>query len=160
MPLEGDGMDRVVSTRKFDRAVQVNERLTRALFVAERGWRRSCCGLSPTVGRIQTSPVSPEDRVSVQLRGLGRASSFLGAALSGSAGRRYLGNSGRKGVVVRPGMSSDLRGKPFLCLRGIREYHSHNRHLGDLWENYRPLSSYGLLSIIDRVQQRFNDSNG
>ena len=50
--------------------------------------------------------------------------------------------------------------KPFLCLRGIREYHTHNSHLRDLWENYRPLSSYGLLSIIDRVQQRFNDSNG
>jgi hypothetical protein len=28
--------------------------------------------------------------------------------------------------------------KPFLCLRGVREYHEHPQHSGDDWLNYRP----------------------
>ena len=51
-------------------------------------------------------------------------------------------------------------GKPFLCLPGIREYHTHNSHLNDRWDGYRLRGSYRILSIIDRVQQRFEDSGG
>lgn len=36
--------------------------------------------------------------------------------------------------------------KPFLCLRGIREYHEHPQHSGDDWLLYRQSSS--LFSII------------
>lgn len=50
--------------------------------------------------------------------------------------------------------------KPFLCLPGIREYHTHSSHLSDRWEGYRLRGSYGLLDIVDRVHQRFEDSNG
>ncbi len=28
--------------------------------------------------------------------------------------------------------------KPFLCLRGVREYHEHPQHSGDDWLLYRP----------------------
>ena len=51
-------------------------------------------------------------------------------------------------------------GRPFLCLPGIREYHIHNSHLSDRWDGYRLWGTYGLLGIVDRVQQRFEDSNG
>ena len=51
-------------------------------------------------------------------------------------------------------------GKPFLCLPGIREYHTHPSHLSNKWEGYRQQSAYRLRDIIDRVHQRFNDSNG
>ena len=51
-------------------------------------------------------------------------------------------------------------GKPFLCLQGIREYHTHSSHLSDRWDGYRLRGTYGLLGIVDRVQQRFEDSNG
>ena len=49
--------------------------------------------------------------------------------------------------------------KPFLCLPGIREYHSHLSHLGT-WEGYRQRGTHRLRDIIDRVQQRFEDTGG
>ncbi|HKW76642.1 MAG TPA: putative metal-binding protein [Terriglobales bacterium] len=36
--------------------------------------------------------------------------------------------------------------KPFLCLRGIREYHAHPQHSGDEWLLYR--ESVNLFSIV------------
>lgn len=36
--------------------------------------------------------------------------------------------------------------KPFLCLRGVREYHEHPQHSGDSWLLYR--SEMSLFSII------------
>jgi hypothetical protein len=51
-------------------------------------------------------------------------------------------------------------GKPFLCLPGIREYHTHSSHLNDFWDNYKAKGSYTLGFIVDRVWQRFKDTNG
>jgi len=42
-------------------------------------------------------------------------------------------------------------GKPFVCMRGSREYHTHSSHLTDLWSNYRELPEYTLSSIITQV---------
>lgn len=50
--------------------------------------------------------------------------------------------------------------KPFLCLPGIREYHTHSSHVADLWENYRSRSSYSLGNIVHRVWQKFEETNG
>jgi hypothetical protein len=36
--------------------------------------------------------------------------------------------------------------KPFLCIRGIREYHEHPQHSGDDWMLYR--QTLGLFSIV------------
>jgi hypothetical protein len=36
--------------------------------------------------------------------------------------------------------------KPFLCLRGIREYHEHPQHSGDEWLLYR--ESMNMFSIV------------
>jgi hypothetical protein len=30
-----------------------------------------------------------------------------------------------------------VTGKPFVCLQGIAEYHSHPSHLTDSWDRYR-----------------------
>ena len=51
-------------------------------------------------------------------------------------------------------------GKPFLCLAGIREFHTHPSHLSDGWDGYRLRGTYRLRDIVDRVQQRFEDSRG
>ena len=51
-------------------------------------------------------------------------------------------------------------GKPFLCLTGLREYHTHQSHLGNKWENYRLSGSYRLRDIVDRVHRRFEDTGG
>jgi hypothetical protein len=40
-------------------------------------------------------------------------------------------------------------GKPFLCLRGIREYHEHPQHSGDDWLLYR--AEMSLFSIVMSV---------
>lgn len=53
-----------------------------------------------------------------------------------------------------------VTGKPFLCLPGIREYHTHSSHLGDAWENYRARGTYSLPYIVHRVWQRFGETNG
>ena len=39
--------------------------------------------------------------------------------------------------------------RPFLCLRGIREYHEHPQHSGDDWLLYRP--TMNLFSIVMSV---------
>ncbi len=51
-------------------------------------------------------------------------------------------------------------GKPFLCLPGIREYHTHSSHLTDYWHNYKAKGCYTIAFILDRVWQRFKDTNG
>jgi hypothetical protein len=50
--------------------------------------------------------------------------------------------------------------KPFLCLPGIREYHIHTSHVTDHWHNYKAKGSYTLTFIVDRVWQRFKETNG
>lgn len=39
--------------------------------------------------------------------------------------------------------------KPFLCLRGVREYHEHPQHSGDEWQLYR--GNINLFSLIMSV---------
>lgn len=51
-------------------------------------------------------------------------------------------------------------GKPFLCLPGIREYHTHPSHVTDYWHNYKAKGSYTLGFILHRVWQRFGATNG
>lgn len=50
--------------------------------------------------------------------------------------------------------------KPFLCLPGIREYHTHDSHLNDKWEDLRSRETYKLLHIVERVNQKFGETNG
>lgn len=42
-------------------------------------------------------------------------------------------------------------GRPFVCMRGSREYHTHPSHTADLWENIKGTSGYDLGGIITRV---------
>lgn len=58
------------------------------------------------------------------------------------------------------GDAHPVTGQPFLCLPGIREYHSHPSHTNDKWDNIRRRESYALRYIIHRVHQRFGDTNG
>ena len=51
-------------------------------------------------------------------------------------------------------------GRPFLCLTGLREYHTHQSHLRNKWGSYRHRGTYRLRDIVDRVQQRFEDTDG
>lgn len=44
-----------------------------------------------------------------------------------------------------------VTGLPFLCLRGIREYHVHPQHSGDDWLLYRDSGHGTLISICDAI---------
>ncbi len=47
--------------------------------------------------------------------------------------------------------------KPFLCLRGIREYHEHPQHSGDDWMLYRQtLSLFSIVNSLWRVSVDIN----
>lgn len=45
-------------------------------------------------------------------------------------------------------------GLPFLCIAGVREYHTHPQHSGDDWLLHRPLGEGDLAVICDRVWRR------
>lgn len=45
-------------------------------------------------------------------------------------------------------------GRPFLCLPGIREYHSHPQHTGDDWLMHRAAGAGRLAVICERIWQR------
>ena len=42
-------------------------------------------------------------------------------------------------------------GLPFLCVAGIREYHTHPQHTGDSWLLHRSQGEGGISTICDRV---------
>jgi len=61
--------------------------------------------------------------------------------------RQYV-NGQPRNLVVTPHL---LTGLPFLCLRGVREYHSHPQHDGDAWALYRLETN--LTTISDAIWQ-------
>jgi hypothetical protein len=42
-------------------------------------------------------------------------------------------------------------GRPFVCMRGAREYHTHESHLTDLWDNYRGQPGMDLGGIVHQL---------
>ena len=42
-------------------------------------------------------------------------------------------------------------GRPFVCMRGAREYHTHSSHVSDFWSNYRGRSGMDLLGILGQL---------
>jgi hypothetical protein len=42
-------------------------------------------------------------------------------------------------------------GRPFVCMVGTLEYHTHSSHVSDLWDNYRRLPQRGLADLLDQL---------
>jgi hypothetical protein len=51
-------------------------------------------------------------------------------------------------------------GRPFVCMRGAREYHTHSSHLGDLWDNYRGKSGLDLPGIVLQLWRAWKKAVG
>jgi hypothetical protein len=49
--------------------------------------------------------------------------------------------------------------QPFMCMSGIREYHSHQSHIGDSWENYKTQGGFDLGGILSKVTEVFQKSD-
>lgn len=45
----------------------------------------------------------------------------------------------------------DRTGRPFVCMVGTLEYHTHSSHTNDLWENYRNQSNRGLVDLLSQL---------
>jgi hypothetical protein len=45
-------------------------------------------------------------------------------------------------------------GRPFLCLPGVREYHSHHEHTGDDWLLHRGRGTGTLAALCEEIWQR------
>ena len=57
-------------------------------------------------------------------------------------------DEGPRDLVVH---SHPETGRPFFCVRGIREYHEHPQHSGDSWLLYRQSGEGSLATICDRI---------
>jgi len=42
-------------------------------------------------------------------------------------------------------------GRPFVCMAGAREYHTHSSHISDLWDNYKRQGGYDLGGIMTQL---------
>lgn len=49
--------------------------------------------------------------------------------------------------------------RPFICMRGSREYHMHSSHLTDLWENYRGQDGMNLFGIAMQISHAWRRTN-
>lgn len=54
------------------------------------------------------------------------------------------------GGVFNPGPHPSV-GRPFICMRGSLEYHTHPSHLNDPWAQLRGTSSYDLGGIVTQL---------
>lgn len=44
-----------------------------------------------------------------------------------------------------------LTGRPFICMAGVFEYHTHPSHVGDSWDNYKGRDAYRLGEIATQI---------
>lgn len=44
-----------------------------------------------------------------------------------------------------------LTGRPFICMRGAHEYHTHSSHTTDLWDNYRSHPDNDLGGLLTQL---------
>ncbi|MHB1863805.1 MAG: putative metal-binding protein [Gemmatimonadaceae bacterium] len=58
------------------------------------------------------------------------------------------GPTGPKNVLIAAHPETGL---PFLCVPGIREYHTHPQHSGDSWLLYRSRGEGSLSTVCDRI---------
>jgi hypothetical protein len=57
------------------------------------------------------------------------------------------------GGVLQPLMQAHPGGPPFLCLPGVREYHDHPAHSGDLWLLRRGSGEGRLIWLLEQLDR-------
>jgi hypothetical protein len=53
--------------------------------------------------------------------------------------------------MQQPLMQAEVGSIPFLCVAGVREYHSHPAHSGDLWELHRESGAGRLIRLLELI---------
>ncbi|MBZ9959302.1 putative metal-binding protein [Mesorhizobium sp. BR1-1-14] len=73
---------------------------------------------------------------------------------------RHLNTAPPNGGGVFNGGPHPNTGRPFVCMRGAREYHVHSSHTTDLWDNYRGVSGMDLGGIVLQLWRAWKRSVG
>lgn len=63
----------------------------------------------------------------------------------------YLASIPRDPTGVFNPSAHPITGRPFICMRGSLEYHTHPSHVNDRWEPLRSKSAYDLGGIFTQV---------
>lgn len=63
----------------------------------------------------------------------------------------FLTKAERDPAGVFNSSSHPQTGRPFICMRGSREYHQHPSHTTDLWDNIKNQPNYDLGGILTQV---------
>jgi hypothetical protein len=150
-------MDPAVSEMKFSRELEILCDVARA-FVAAGGWEIAIARF-PQLSTVFTHPRSKR-RVGFGFRFDSWDEQPPSLALFDPKTKAELPWDRWPQGGWSAGNAHPSTSKPFLCLPGIREYHTHSSHLADYWDNYKAKGSYTLGFIVDRVWQRFKDTNG
>jgi hypothetical protein len=51
-------------------------------------------------------------------------------------------------------------GRPFICMIGSREYHTHTSHISDHWANYKNQDGMNLPGLLDRFNRAWRKAMG
>lgn len=62
----------------------------------------------------------------------------------------YLAQTPAGSNVINGGKHHNTQ-RPFICSPGSLEYHTHQSHVSDLWENYRGKSGYDLGGMLTQI---------
>ncbi len=54
------------------------------------------------------------------------------------------------GGIFHPGPHPNT-GRPFICMRGTREFHTHSGHLNESWSQYRGMDGMELIGILLQI---------
>jgi hypothetical protein len=49
-------------------------------------------------------------------------------------------------------------GRPFICMRGVREFHTHPSHLNERWDNYRGQDGMNLVGIFMQLSHAWRQA--
>ena len=66
------------------------------------------------------------------------------------AAGEYLIQLPNPGGIFNNGPHPDTK-RPFICMAGAREYHTHPSHLDDRWGNYKSRSDFSLCGILTQI---------
>lgn len=73
---------------------------------------------------------------------------------------KYLASIRRDPAGVFNDSAHARTGRPFICMVGSREYHTHESHLNDHWANHSQRSGYDLGGILTQVWRAWETIQG
>ena len=72
-------------------------------------------------------------------------------------GGQPLANIERDPAGVFNNSPHPITGKPFVCMKGVREYHTHSSHLSDSWAAIRNDKRFSLGGILTQLWHAWKD---